>query len=95
MSSQGLPNARLIAIRQMLSAFFPSGGDADSAGVVRKRPSNLLYDVDETPPLVVEYIFPEAPCATYIILSGLNDETTIRPPAVIPDCTEIDQTYHS
>src|SRR6201993_502572 len=53
MSSQGLLNARLISIRQMLSAFFPLSGDADSAGVVRKRPSNLLYDVDETPPLLV------------------------------------------
>src|SRR5579862_5635982 len=50
MSSQGLLNARLITIRQRLSAFFPPSGDA---GVVRKRPSNLLYDVDETPPLLV------------------------------------------
>src|SRR5271166_6635288 len=53
MSSQGLLNARLITLRKMLSAFFLPSGDADSAGVVRKRPSNLLYDVDETPPLLV------------------------------------------
>src|SRR5215475_7033476 len=53
MSSQGLLNARLITLRQTLSAFFLPSGDADSAGVVRKRPSNLLYDVDEAPPLLV------------------------------------------
>ena len=53
MSSQGLLNARLITLRKMLSPFFPPSGDADRSGVVRKRPSNLLYDVDETPPLLV------------------------------------------
>jgi xanthine permease XanP len=53
MPSQGLRNARLFPIRKVLSAFFPSSGDTGNAGVVRKRPSNLLYDVDETPPLLV------------------------------------------
>ena len=53
MPSQGLRNARWFPIRQLLSAFLPPSGDNGSAGVVRKRPSNLLYDVDETPPLLV------------------------------------------
>src|SRR5271166_4930135 len=53
MSSQGLRNARLFPIRQLLSAFLPPSGDNGNAGVVRKRPSNLLYDVDETPPPLV------------------------------------------
>jgi len=53
MSSQGLRNARLFPIRQLLSAFLPPSGDNGNAGVVRKRPSSLLYDVDETPPLLV------------------------------------------
>ena len=53
MSSQGLRNARLFPIRLLLSAFLPPSGDNGNAGVVRKRPSSLLYDVDETPPLLV------------------------------------------
>jgi xanthine permease XanP len=53
MPSQGLRNARLFPIRQLLSAVLPPSGDNRNAGVVRKRPSNLLYDVDETPPLLV------------------------------------------
>ena len=53
MPSQGLRNARLFPIRQLLSAFLPPSGDNGNAGVVRKRPSSLLYDVDETPPLLV------------------------------------------
>ncbi|MGB2627911.1 MAG: solute carrier family 23 protein [Candidatus Acidiferrum sp.] len=53
MSSQGLRNARLFPIRQLLSAFLPPSADTGNAGVVRKRPSSLLYDVDETPPLLV------------------------------------------
>ena len=53
MPSQGLRNARLFPINQLLSAFLPPRGDNGNAGVVRKRPSNLLYDVDETPPLLV------------------------------------------
>ena len=53
MPSQGLRNARLFPIRQLFSAFLPPSGDAVDVGVVRKRPSGLLYDVDETPPLLV------------------------------------------
>ena len=53
MPSQGLRNARLFSIRQLLSAFLQPSGDDDNAGTVRKRPSGLLYDVDETPPLLV------------------------------------------
>ena len=53
MPSQGLRNARLFPIRQLISAFLPPSGDNGNAGVVRKRPSSLLYDVDETPPLLV------------------------------------------
>lgn len=53
MPSQGLRNARLFPIRQLLSAVFPTSGDNGHAGVIRKRPSGLLYDVDETPPLLV------------------------------------------
>ncbi|HTS10193.1 MAG TPA: solute carrier family 23 protein [Terriglobales bacterium] len=53
MPSQGLRIAGLSSIRQLFSPLFsPRGNDAD-AGLVRKRPSNLLYDVDETPPLLV------------------------------------------
>ena len=52
MPSQGLRNARLFPIPQLLSAFLPPSGDNGNA-VVRKRPSSLLYDVDETPPLWV------------------------------------------
>ena len=53
MPSQGLRNARLFPIRQLFSAFLPPSGDDVNVGVVRKRPSGLLYDVDETPPLLV------------------------------------------
>ena len=53
MPSQALRNGRLFPIRQLLSAFLTPGGNNGSAEVVRKRPSNLLYDVDETPPLLV------------------------------------------
>jgi xanthine permease XanP len=53
MSSQGLRNARSFPIRQLLSAFLPPSADNGAAGVARKRPSSLLYDVDETPPLLV------------------------------------------
>src|SRR5271169_4815580 len=53
MPSQGLRNARLLPLRQLLKPLLlPSGNDGE-AGVVRKRPSGLLYDVDETPPLLV------------------------------------------
>src|SRR5208282_1529466 len=54
MPSQALRSARLFPIRQLLSALFPTSGEAGNAGVARKRPSNLLYDVDETPPLLVK-----------------------------------------
>jgi NCS2 family nucleobase:cation symporter-2 len=53
MPSQGLQNVRLFPISQLLSAFLPPSGDNGNAVVVRKRPSGLLYDVDETPPLLV------------------------------------------
>jgi len=53
MLSQGLQNARSFTIRHLLSAFLPQSGNISNAGIVRKRPSNLLYDVDETPPLLV------------------------------------------
>jgi xanthine permease XanP len=53
MPSQAFRSARLFPIRQLLSALFPPSGNTGNAGVVRKRPSNLLYDVDETPPLLV------------------------------------------
>jgi xanthine permease XanP len=53
MLSQGLQNARSFTIRHLLSAFLPPSGNINNAGFVRKRPSNLLYDVDETPPLLV------------------------------------------
>lgn len=53
MPSQGLRNVRLFPITQLLSAFLPPSVDNGNVGVVRKRPSNLLYDVDETPPLLV------------------------------------------
>jgi xanthine permease XanP len=53
MPSQGLRNARLFPIRQLLSAFLPPSGDNGNADVVRKRPPSLLYDVDEAPPLLV------------------------------------------
>jgi len=51
MPSQGL-RPRLFPIPQLLSAFLPPSGDNGNA-VARKRPSSLLYDVDETPPLWV------------------------------------------
>ena len=50
MLSQELRSARLFTVRHLRSAFLVPRGDA---GTVRKRPSNLLYDVDETPPLLV------------------------------------------
>jgi len=53
MPSQALRNARSFSIRQLFSAFLLPRGDTGDSGVVRKRPSNLLYDVDETPPLLV------------------------------------------
>src|SRR5271154_3222903 len=53
MPSQGLRNARLLPLRQLLRALLPPSGNNGKAGVGRKRPSNLLYDVDETPPLLV------------------------------------------
>lgn len=53
MLSQALQNARSFTIRHLHSAFLPRAGHGDAAEVVRKRPSNLLYDVDETPPLLV------------------------------------------
>jgi xanthine permease XanP len=53
MLSQGLRKARLLSIHQLLSAFLSASGDNGGTGIVRKRPSNLLYDVDETPPLLV------------------------------------------
>jgi NCS2 family nucleobase:cation symporter-2 len=53
MPSQGLQNARFFAIRQLLSPLFSPSGGHGAAGMVRKRPANLLYDVDETPPLLV------------------------------------------
>src|SRR5262252_1029484 len=53
MPSQGLQNARLFTIRQLFSIFLPPSGENGGAGMVRKRPSSLLYDVDESPPLWV------------------------------------------
>jgi xanthine permease XanP len=53
MPSQGLRNARLLPIRQLLKALLPPAFPLSPLGVVRKRPSGLLYDVDETPPLLV------------------------------------------
>ena len=42
-----------VTIRQLHAAFFSPSGNNSGADIVRKRPSNLLYDVDETPPLLV------------------------------------------
>jgi xanthine permease XanP len=53
MPSQGLRNAGLLPIRQLLKALFPTALPASSLGAIRKRPSGLLYDVDEKPPLLV------------------------------------------
>ncbi len=53
MPSQGLRNVRLFTIRQLHAAFLPPSGNNSGTDIVRKRPSNLLYDVDERPPLLV------------------------------------------
>ena len=53
MPSQGLRNVRLFTIRQLHAAFLPPSGNNSGTDIVRKRPSSLLYDVDETPPLLV------------------------------------------
>ncbi|HTQ95642.1 MAG TPA: solute carrier family 23 protein [Candidatus Acidoferrum sp.] len=53
MPSQGLRSDPLLPFRQLFKALFPSALPPSPLGVVRKRPSGLLYDVDETPPLLV------------------------------------------
>ncbi len=53
MLSQGLRNVRLFTIRQLHAAFLPPSGNNSGTDIVRKRPSSLLYDVDERPPLLV------------------------------------------
>jgi xanthine permease XanP len=53
MPSQGLRNVRLFAMRQLHAAFLAPSGNNSGTGIVRKRPSNLHYDVDERPPLLV------------------------------------------
>jgi xanthine permease XanP len=53
MPSQGLRNVRLFTIRQLHAAFLPPSGNNSGTDIVRKRPSSLLYDVDERPPLLV------------------------------------------
>ena len=51
MATQELQTTRMPARHRVLSALFQPSGNA--AGMARKRPANLLYDVDETPPFLV------------------------------------------
>ena len=53
MATEGLPNALPFSLRaHLLSLIFPSPLEAKKSAS-RKRPPTLLYDVDETPPLLV------------------------------------------
>jgi len=52
MASEGLPNLMPLSVRERLLALFRPGASEDTLHL-RKKPTGLLYDVDDTPPLLV------------------------------------------
>jgi xanthine permease XanP len=53
MATEGLPNSMLPPFRQRLLELLSRSSSPDSDSHTRKKPSNLAYDVDDIPPLLV------------------------------------------
>ncbi len=53
MATNGLPNPAPMSLRQRVAAIFAPAPEFDSEFHARKKPANLVYDVDEVPPLLV------------------------------------------
>ena len=53
MATEGLPKPLAYSLRERLLALLSPPRDAEDPLHARKKPANLLYDVDETPPFLM------------------------------------------
>ena len=53
MATEGLPNPFTSSLRQRFLTLVTPAPPLDAEAGSRKRPANLLYDVDDAPPLLV------------------------------------------
>jgi xanthine permease XanP len=54
MASEGMPNLAALSLRERVAAYVRSRQAQEGQEHDRKKPSNLIYDVDETPPIIVQ-----------------------------------------